>query len=314
METNGNGKIKEVDYNFNLERTFISIALNQYAKEPLLTRQEEIDLFKSLDQYRTQINSPDIEDQDRQRLEEEIAAIRKRVMAANCRLVTSIAKRYQYAKVDYLDLVGEGIIGLIKAVDKFEVQRGYKFSTYASWWIRQAITRAIADQGRTIRVPVHWQDEIKRVQKAANEFLVANGREPGINELSELTDLPKSKLKHIKSDQAPLLSLDALNSDEPDNESSLYAMMADDEDVQEQTDKSVLSDVLESVLDKLDARSAKIISLRFGLEDGVTYTLEEVGQRYGITRERVRQIESEVLRKLRHPRYGRRLRPFLEVG
>lgn len=302
------------NYNFNSKRDFTSIALKQYGKEPLLSRQEEIELFDRRDQYQSLIDNPEIDDRKRQWAEGELTQVRNRLIAANCRLVASIAKKYQHSEVSYLDLVGEGMIGLIKAVDKFDSRRGCKLSTSATWWIRQAITRAIADQGRTIRVPVHWQDEIKRVKKAANEFALINGREPELRELLDLTGLPENKIKRVQFDQSPILSLDVLNTDEPDDESSLYALAADDSNVEDCADQSVLNEVLESVLSKFDAREEKIIRLRFGLEDGVIYTLAEVGRRYGITRERVRQIESDVLRRCRHPRYVRKLRPFMEVG
>ena len=238
-------------------------------------------------------------------------AAREHLIKANTRLVVSIAKRYMGRGVHFLDLIQEGNLGLMKAVEKYDHKRGFRFSTYATWWIRQTITRAIADQARTIRVPVHMIDRIRQMYKTTHYLEQKLGRAPTIEELSQAVDLPLSKVEWImKVSWRPL----SLESPVGDDEESELGMFIEDEfspTPMQSAYQSLLKEKIEEVLATLSPREARVLRLRFGLDDGNSYTLEEVGQKFGLTRERIRQIEGKALRRLRHPRRARQLKEYL---
>ncbi|RKX69456.1 RNA polymerase subunit sigma-70, partial [candidate division WOR-3 bacterium] len=242
-----------------------------------------------------------------------IGKARKRMIEGNMRLVISIAKRYANRGLEFSDLVGEGNNGLIKAVEKFDYRKGYKFSTYATWWIRQSITRAIGDQARTVRVPAHVLDTMNKVSKAIYELVQKNGREPTPAEIAAYLNIPIEKVK-----MAHNISLIPISLDKPidDEESSFVSDFISDPKVDSPTKRaalSILKDRFDEVLKGLTRREEKIIRLRFGLRDGHPMTLEQVGRIFNITRERVRQIEAKALKKLRHPVRLRRLIPYREL-
>jgi RNA polymerase primary sigma factor len=243
---------------------------------------------------------------------EEGELAREHLIKANTRLVVSIAKRYVGRGVPFLDLIQEGNLGLMKAVEKYEYQRGFRFSTYATWWIRQTITRAIADQGRTIRVPVHMVDRIRQLYKTSHEMEQKLGRVPTTEELAEQVGIQPHKVDWMMRVSWLPLSLESpINEDEEEAELGMFV----EDDVTPTPIQSayskLLSEKIQEVLDTLPPREARILRLRFGLENGRSYTLEEVGQKFGLTRERIRQIESKALRRLRHPRRSRQLRDYL---
>ena len=265
--------------------------LKEIGKVPLLTSEEEIELA---------IRIADDDEKAKTRLAE-----------ANLRLVVSIAKRYVGRGMSFLDLIQEGNVGLLKAVDKFDYTKGFKFSTYATWWIRQAITRAIADQARTIRIPVHMVETINKVKKTTTLLLHENGRDPTAEEVGEYLNMPVDKVREIMRVVQEPVSLETPIGEEED--SHLGDFIPDDEALapEEAASMMLLKEQLDEVLSTLTPREKKVIQLRFGIEDGRQRTLEEVGEEFGVTRERIRQIEAKALRKLRHPSRSKKLKDFL---
>ncbi len=270
----------------------VRMYLKEIGKVPLLSAEEEVELA--------------------QRMEQGDQEAKNKLAEANLRLVVSIAKRYVGRGMLFLDLIQEGNLGLIKAVEKFDYRKGYKFSTYATWWIRQAITRAIADQARTIRIPVHMVETINKLVRVSRQLLQELGREPTPEEIAPVMNLPVEKVREIlKISQEPV-SLETPIGEEED--SHLGDFIQDDQ-VPVPADAAafeLLKEQLDEVLDTLTEREQKVLRLRFGLDDGKARTLEEVGRRFKVTRERIRQIEAKALRKLRHPSRSRKLKDYLE--
>lgn len=244
--------------------------------------------------------------------EREIAQAKKELIKANLRLVVSIAKRYANRGMHFFDLIQEGNIGLIKAVDKFEYKKGYKFSTYATWWIRQAITRAISDQARTIRIPVHMIEQINKVVRETRLFLQEMGREPTNDEIAERLGWPVQKVKQVKNVAREPISLEVPVGSEEDSELGDFIPDNEVESPVNTTAHNLLSEQIRSVLNTLPAREQKVLRMRFGLDDGYSHTLEEVGYVFQVTRERIRQIEAKALRRLRHPSRSRKLKDYID--
>ena len=270
----------------------VKVYLKEIGRVPLLSPEEEIDLSI--------------------RIAEGDPHAKKRLSEANLRLVVSIAKRYVGRGMHFLDLIQEGNLGLIKAVEKFDHTKGFKFSTYATWWIRQAITRAIADQARTIRIPVHMVETINKVKKVSSQLLHKNGHEPTAEEIAVELEMPAEKVREIMRVAQEPVSLETPIGEEED--SHLGDFIPDDEALAPADAAShlLLKEQLRDVLSTLTSREAKVLSLRFGLEDGRPRTLEEVGKEFEVTRERIRQIEAKALRKLRHPSRSKKLKDFLD--
>jgi len=298
----------------------VGLYLKEMARVPLLDSEKEIDLAQKIESGRAArrslaATSMPFPSERRSGLEsavEEGVLAREHLIKANTRLVVSIAKRYMGRGVPFLDLIQEGNLGLMKAVEKYEYQRGFRFSTYATWWIRQTITRAIADQGRTIRVPVHMVDRIRQLYRASHEIEQKMGREPTTEELAEALEEPVSKVDWmLRVSWLPLSLESPINGDEEDAELGMFVEDTLTPSPMQTAYTNMLREKIEAVLDTLPPREARILRLRFGLENGRTYTLEEVGQKFGLTRERIRQIESKALRRLRHPRRSRQLREYL---
>lgn len=298
----------------------IGLYLKEMSRVPLLNINEELDIARRIEDGRASKIELDRSNggcpQDRklvlQNTVEEGVLAREHLIKANTRLVVSVAKRYVGRGVPFLDLIQEGNLGLMKAVEKFDYHRGFRFSTYATWWIRQTITRSIADQGRTIRVPVHMVDRIRQLYKITHEMEQTLGRVPNTSELAEKLDLPIEKIEWMLQVSWLPLSLESpINDDEEDSELGQFVEDQFTPTPMESTYSKLLREKIEEVLDTLPPREARILRLRFGLENGHNYTLEEVGEKFGLTRERIRQIESKALRRLRHPRRSRQLREYL---
>jgi len=270
----------------------VRMYLKEIGRTPLLTPEEEIELAK--------------------RIKEGDEEARKRLTEANLRLVVSIARRYVGRGMLFLDLIQEGNLGLMKAVEKFDHTKGFKFSTYATWWIRQAITRAIADQARTIRIPVHMVETINKLLRVSRQLLQELGREPTPEEIAERMDMPAEKvLEILKISQEPV-SMETPIGEESDSHLGDFIEDPDASAPEDAAAYEMLKEQMEDILDTLTDREESVLRLRFGLDDGKTRTLEEVGKVFGVTRERIRQIEAKALRKLRHPSRSKRLRDFLE--
>ena len=270
----------------------VRMYLKEIGKVPLLTADEEIEIAK--------------------RMEEGDEVAKQKLTEANLRLVVSIAKRYVGRGMLFLDLIQEGNLGLIKAVDKFDYRKGYKFSTYATWWIRQAITRAIADQARTIRIPVHMVETINKLIRISRQLLQEYGREPTPEEIAKVMNIPEGKVREIiKIAQEPV----SLETPIGEEEDSHLGDFIPDEDAPAPADAAsftLMKEQLMDVLDTLTPREEKVLRLRFGLDDGHQRTLEEVGRVFKVTRERIRQIEAKALRKLRHPSRSKKLKDYLD--
>ena len=295
----------------------IGLYLKEIGKVPLLTQDEEVSLAKRMERGRQaekelQRNGLDpARRREMMMLVEDGQAAREHLIRANSRLVISVAKKYIGRGVSFLDLIQEGNIGLIRAASKFNYRLGHKFSTYATWWIRQAVTRAIADQSRTIRVLVHMGDQINRLLRASHRLMQELGREPTSEELARALEIPTRKAEQMIQFARRPLSLDMPNDD--DEESVLGDFIEDEEATAppDAVSASILRDAIQNILQDLPPREVRILQLRYGLVDGETYTLEEVGKKLGVTRERVRQIEAQALSRLRHPAHSRKLRDFL---
>ncbi len=270
----------------------VKIYLKEIGRVPLLTAEEEIELAERMAQG-------------------DIKA-RKRLAEANLRLVVSIAKRYVGRGMQFLDLIQEGNLGLIKAVEKFDHTKGFKFSTYATWWIRQAITRAIADQARTIRIPVHMVETITKVKKASSQLLHMNGHDPSPEEIAEFTEMPVERVREIMRIAQDPVSLETPIGEEEDSHLGDFIPDDDAPAPAEAASLILLKEQLGEVLSTLTEREEKVLRLRFGLEDGRSRTLEEVGKEFNVTRERIRQIEAKALRKLRHPSRSKKVKDFLD--
>ena len=258
-----------------------------------------------------QMLTPEEEQDIARRISEGDVAAKKRLSEANLRLVVSIAKRYIGRGMPLLDLIQEGNLGLIKAVDKFDPSKGFKFSTYATWWIRQSVSRAIADQARVIRIPVHMVENINRVKKAQSHLLNENGKDPTPAEIAEYADLPEEKVVEIMRVSQDLVSLEAPVGEEEDSHIGDFIKDETQEDPEDAASLSMLKEQLNNALYTLTPREMAVLKLRYGLVDGRNHTLEEVGAEFNVTRERIRQIEAKALRKLRHPSRSKKLRDFL---
>lgn len=295
----------------------IGLYLKEVGRVPLLTAVEEVELAQRIERgrlAREELARGNVTPRRRlelQMLIEDGWAAREHLITANSRLVISVAKKYMGRGVPFLDLIQEGNIGLIRAAKKFDYRRGHKFSTYATWWIRQAVTRAIADQGRTIRVPVHMGDQINKLLRIQHQLTQRLGRDPSVEELAVALEVTPQKVENMIQVARRPLSLETPTDDEED--SVLGDFIQDDEfpAPDDTATYNLLREHLESVLDGLPPREVRILQLRYGLLDGQAYTLEEVGRKMGVTRERVRQIEAQALSRLRHPAIRRKLREYL---
>lgn len=294
----------------------IGLYLKEMARVPLLTTEEEVDLSTRLEagrhaEKKLKKNPDHARAAEWQALIMDGVTARDHLIKANTRLVVSIAKKYMTRGVPFLDLIQEGNLGLMKAVEKFDYRRGFRFSTYATWWIRQTITRAIADQGRTIRVPVHMSDRIRRLYRVARELEQTLGRKPQLEEIAEAMEMEPRKVQWMLRVSWQPLSLEHPVGDDEESELGNFIENDTEPTPSETAYSNLLKSKIEELLGTLTPREARILRLRFGLQNGRSYTLEEVGQKFGLTRERIRQIEGRALRRLRHPRRSRQLKDYL---
>ncbi|MGQ9828910.1 MAG: sigma-70 family RNA polymerase sigma factor [Roseiflexus sp.] len=296
----------------------VRVYLREIGRVNLLTAQEEIMLAQQVErgeQANERLQKGDYAPSERLQLHRwvhEGQAARERLIQANLRLVVSIAKKYLGRGMSLLDLIQEGNIGLMRATEKFDYRKGYKFSTYATWWIRQAITRVIADQSRTIRLPVHVGETINRVMRTSNRIQQTTGRDPTPDEIALELGIPVEKVRRVLEAARQTISLETPIGIEGDTVLADFIEDGKGTTPMDSASHHILREQIDSALEKLPERERRIIQLRYGLYDGHYRTLEEVGREFGITRERIRQIEARVLRKLRHPHYGRGLRGYLE--
>ena len=298
----------------------IGLYLKEMSRVPLLNVQEEMDLARRIEsgiaaakrlKAFPEKGTPE-QREELERTAEDGLRAREHLIKANTRLVVSIAKRYLSRGVPFLDLIQEGNLGLMKAVEKYEYQRGFRFSTYATWWIRQTITRSIADQGRTIRVPVHMVDRIRQLYKLTHEMEQKLGRVPTNEELGEEIGVSPNKVDWMLQVSWLPLSLESPINDEDDSELGMFVEDEITPTPMQSAYTNLLREKIEEVLATLPPREARILRLRFGLDNGRTYTLEEVGKKFGLTRERIRQIEGKALSRLRHPRRARQLKDYMQ--
>jgi RNA polymerase primary sigma factor len=319
-EVKGSGDKAEED-DFDLSQIEIDDSISLYLKEigrvPLLTAVEEVDLAKRMELGRDSRETLSEGMDDWEEREKLLWLVRdgqsatEHLIKANSRLVVSVAKKYVGRGVPFLDLIQEGNIGLIRAVKKFDYRRGYKFSTYATWWIRQAVTRAIADQGRTIRVPVHMYEQINRLTRTSRQLVQELGRDPTTEEIAEGLGVTPRKVEHIMRVSQRPLSLEMPVGEEEDSYLGDFIEDEDADSPQDAAGQQLLREVIDEIFSSLTPREVRILQLRFGLVDGYCYTLEEVGKKFGVTRERIRQIEAQALSRLRHPSRSRKLRDYL---
>ncbi|HUM63685.1 MAG TPA: sigma-70 family RNA polymerase sigma factor [Anaerolineaceae bacterium] len=323
-DNEGYAQVTDLDFTSTFENISSDDTIGLYLKEmsrvPLLKVDEEIDIARRIEDGRSSKRElersnggcPEKEKHQLQQQVEDGLLAREHLIKANTRLVVSVAKKYIGRGVPFLDLIQEGNLGLMKAVEKFDYHRGFRFSTYATWWIRQTITRSIADQGRTIRVPVHMVDRIRQLYKLTHEMEQQLGRLPTNDELAEKMGTTTSKIEWmLRVSWLPLSLESPVNDDEEDSELGQFVEDQVTPTPIQSAYSKLLREKIEEVLDTLPPREARILRLRFGLENGHNYTLEEVGEKFGLTRERIRQIESKALRRLRHPRRSRQLREYL---
>jgi len=295
----------------------VGLYLKEIGRIPLLTAPEEVDLAKRIERGKLsakRMTSESVSIKQRSKLQEQVwdgQAAREHLITANSRLVISVAKKYIGRGVPFLDLIQEGNIGLIRAARKFDYRRGHKFSTYATWWIRQAVTRAIADQGRTIRVPVHMGDQINRLIRVSHQLTQELGHDPTSEELAEALEVPVKKAEQMIQVARRPLSLETPTDEDEDSVLGDFIEDAEALAPAEAVTQNMLKEQIQEILLSLPPREVRILQLRYGLVDGESYTLEEVGKKLGVTRERVRQIEAQALSRLRHPTHSRRLKDYL---
>ncbi|NLE46252.1 MAG: sigma-70 family RNA polymerase sigma factor [Chloroflexi bacterium] len=295
----------------------IGLYLKEIGRVPLLIAEEEVSLAKRMEdghEAQQKLDRDGLNYAERERLHRIVrdgTAAREHLIRANSRLVISVAKKYIGRGVPFLDLIQEGNIGLIRAANKFNYRLGHKFSTYATWWIRQAVTRAIADQSRTIRIPVHMGDQINKLLRTSHRLTQELGRDPTSEELANALEVPTRKAEDMMRVARRPLSLEMPTDDEEESELGDFIEDQDSLAPDEAVTSSMLRELLQGILQDLPPREVRILQLRYGLVDGETYTLEEVGKKLGVTRERVRQIEAQALSRLRHPAHSRKLRDFL---
>jgi len=298
----------------------VALYLKEISRIPLLTAAEEVKLAKAIESGKEALKRlPKVQAKPNGTTPEQLQRkiqlgqqARRKLIEANFRLVVSIAKKYIGHGVSFMDLIQEGNIGLIRAVEKFEYQRGFKFSTYATWWIRQAVSRALSDQGRTIRVPVHMGERITQLSRVSRELVQKNGHEPTEEEIAEAMGVSMRMLERIRQAAQYPFSLEMEVGEDTDSTLGDFIEDENNSPPDDTTFQQLLGERVDDVLGSLTAREGRVLQLRFGLQDGRAYTLEEVGQKFGVTRERIRQIEAKALSKLRHPRRSRRLRDFLD--